>query len=185
MVEVFLWWIGAAAADEALLAALRAQVAAVFDVGARCWHGHERPLDSFDPRRQQHSSTRILRWLLEARPRHSGKIVGLTDADLFIPILTFVYGEAQLDGRAAVVSTARLASDNGFRLDPGLLRERALKETIHEIGHTFGLLHCERRACVMSRSVNLVQVDAKDPALCAECRRRYAELRGQGHHEHE
>lgn len=185
MVEVFLWWIGSGAADEDLLTELRAEVTRVFEVGARCWHGHERPLDSFDARRQQHSSTRILRWLLEARPRHSGKIVGLTDADLFIPILTFVYGEAQLGGRAAVVSTARLASDNGFRLDRALLRERTVKEAIHEIGHTFGLIHCERRTCVMSRSVNLVQVDAKDRGLCPDCRRRYAELREQGQHEHE
>ncbi|MBP1636930.1 MAG: peptidase predicted, zinc-dependent [Acidobacteria bacterium] len=185
MVEVFLWWIGAATADEELLGSVRAQVSLVFEVGTRCWHGHERPLDSFDPRRQQHSSTRILKWLLEARPRQSGKIVGLTDADLFIPILTFVYGEAQLGGRAAVVSTARLASDNGFRPDRPLMRERTLKETVHEIGHTFGLIHCGEPTCVMSRSVNLAQVDAKDPALCADCRRRYAELRERGHHEHE
>ncbi|HSK10599.1 MAG TPA: archaemetzincin family Zn-dependent metalloprotease [Vicinamibacterales bacterium] len=185
MVEVFLWWIGAAAADEDLLASLRAQVERAYDVRARCWHGHERPTDSFDPRRQQHSSTRILKWLLETRPRYSGKIVGLTDADLFIPILTFVYGEAQLGGRAALVSTARLASDNGFRLDRSLVKDRVVKETVHELGHTFGLLHCERRVCVMSRSVNLVQVDAKDPRLCQDCRRRYLELREQGHHEHE
>jgi archaemetzincin len=185
VIQVFLWWIGSAAADEDLLSAVRGQAEQTFSVGVRCWHGHERPSDSFDARRQQHSSTRILRWLLQARPRHPGKIVGLTDADLFIPILTFVYGEAQLGGRAAVVSTARLSSDSGFRLDRGLLKDRVVKETVHELGHTFGLIHCSRPSCVMARSVNLVQVDAKDPALCRDCGLRYAELREEGRQEDE
>jgi len=185
VIDVYLWWIGAAAADNELLGAVRHQTEHVFSVNARSWNGHERPTQSFDPRRQQHSSTVILKWLLETRPRQSGKIVGITDADLFIPILTFVYGEAQLGGRAAVVSTARLIPDTGLRPDPHLLRSRVLKETVHELGHTFGLLHCPTPTCVMARSVNLVHVDAKEPALCHDCQIRYAELREQGHHHHE
>jgi archaemetzincin len=184
-VDVYLWWIGVAGADEGLLTRLHAESERVFDVSARVWHGHERPIDSFDPRRQQHSSTRILKWLLETRPRHGSKIVGITDVDLFIPILTFVYGEAQLGGTAAIVSTARLAPDDGFLADRELLRARAVKETIHELGHTFGLIHCPRPECVMSRSVNLVQVDAKNGGLCRDCHIRYGELRQQGHQHHE
>ena len=73
----------------------------------------------------------------------------MTDADLFIPVLTFVYGEAQLGGRAAVVSTARLAVEQG-RHDPALVAERIVKECVHELGHTFGLLHCDTPGCVMT-----------------------------------
>lgn len=182
---MYLWWIGTAPADHDLLGAVRHQAERVFRVTARAWLGHERPTDAFDARRQQHSSTRILKWLLETRPRQAAKVVGITDVDLFIPILTFVYGEAQLGGRAAVVSTARLASDDGFRPDPGLLTSRLAKECVHELGHTFGLIHCSTPACVMARSVNLVQVDAKDPSLCHDCQARYAELRKQGHEHHE
>jgi len=181
-VDAYLWWIGAATADAALLDRLHAQTERVFGVSARTWHGHERPADSFDPKRQQHSSTRILKWLLETRPRHGAKIVGITDVDLFIPILTFVYGEAQLGGAAAVVSTARLAPDDGLPGGAELLRSRAVKEGIHEMGHTFGLIHCPNPVCVMARSVNLVQVDAKDSLLCHDCHVRYGELRAQGHH---
>ncbi len=178
--EVYLWWIGGASADPDILGALRHQAETVFGTGVRAWLGHERPTDSFDPRRQQHSSTKILRWLLEARPKHAKKIVGVTDVDLFVPILTFVYGEAQLGGSAAVVSTARLVPDNGFRLDRELLKTRVIKEGVHELGHTYGLIHCHAPACVMSRSVNLAQVDAKEAALCQDCQIRYAELRQQG-----
>jgi archaemetzincin len=184
-VDVYLWWIGVAAADEGLLTQLHGEAERVFNVSARVWHGHERPVDSFDPRRQQHSSTRILKWLLETRPRQGAKVVGVTDVDLYIPILTFVYGEAQLGGAAAVVSTARLAPEDGFLTDRELVRARAVKETIHELGHTFGLIHCPRTECVMSRSVNLVQVDAKNGGLCRDCAIRYGELRQQGHEHHE
>jgi archaemetzincin len=184
-VDVYLWWIGGGLADHDLLGAIRRQAEHVFQVGARAWLGHARPTDSFDPRRQQHSSTQILKWLLDARPAHAAKVVGITDVDLFIPILTFVYGEAQLGGTAAVVSTARLLADNGFRPDPAVLTARLMKECIHELGHTFGLLHCPLPECVMARSVNLVQVDAKAPSLCHDCQVRYAEIRKQGHEHHE
>jgi archaemetzincin len=184
-VDVYLWWIGGAAVDHDMLGALRRDVEVVFHVTARAWLHHARPIDSFDPRRQQHSSTRILKWLLESRPKLDAKVVGITDVDLFIPILTFVYGEAQLGGAAAVVSTARLTSDSGFRPDTELLAARLQKECLHELGHTFGLLHCPVPTCVMARSVNLVQVDAKAPALCHDCQLRYAEIRKQGHAYHE
>ena len=98
-------------------------------------------------------------------------------------MLTFVYGEAQLGGRAAVVSTARLAVEQG-RHDPALVADRIVKECVHELGHTFGLLHCDTPGCVMARSVNLIEVDAKAVALCGPCEARYRELREKdGHHE--
>jgi archaemetzincin len=184
-VDVYLWWIGGAAADHDLLGSLRRQAELVYRVNARAWLGHGRPTDAYDPRRQQHSSTKILKWLLESRPAPATKVVGITDVDLFIPILTFVYGEAQLGGAAAVVSTARLLSDNGFRPDPLLLTSRLQKECLHELGHTFGLLHCPLPTCVMARSVTLAQVDVKAPALCHDCESRYAELTSQGHAHHE
>jgi archaemetzincin len=184
-VNVFLWWIGGTAADHDVLGTLRRQAEHVYRVPARAWLAHDRPTDAYDPRRQQHSSTRILKWLLERRPAHATKVVGITDVDLFIPILTFVYGEAQLGGAAAVVSTARLLSDNGFLPDPALLTSRLEKECLHELGHTFGLLHCPLPTCVMARSVTLAQVDMKEPLLCHDCESRYAELRTQGHEHHE
>ena len=174
--EVFLWWIGADAPDDDLLDEVRRHVERVYRVKSRRYHNGDRPTHAFDPRRGQHSSTQILRWLVE-RPHPGGRVVAITDVDLFIPVLTFVYGEAQLGGRSAVVSTARLGLGLEAQADPRLPADRTIKEVVHELGHTFGLVHCDTRACVMSRSVNLLDVDSKRAELCQGCDALYEELR--------
>jgi archaemetzincin len=181
--EVHLWWIGADAADDSLMDAVRRSVERAFKVGVRRYSHADRPTHAFDPRRGQHSSTAILKWLVE-RGQPAGRIVAMTDVDLFIPVLTYVYGEAQLGGRGAVVSTARLTLDLEALARPELAVARACKETVHELGHTFGLLHCDTAACVMSRSVSVIDVDSKDAALCGRCRALFGELRRkEGHDE--
>jgi archaemetzincin len=141
-------------------------------------------VDAFDPRRQQHSSTRILQWLVDRRPADAHKVLALTDVDLFIPILTFVFGEAQLEGAAAIVSTARLCTNQGSA-NVRLLTTRLAKECVHELGHTFGLIHCDRRGCVMTRSVSVLDVDAKTVSFCEDCWARYQELEREERGDHE
>jgi len=178
-----IWWIGADAADDRLMETIRESITRVFRVQARLYRHPDRPTHAFDPRRGQHSSTTILKWLV-GREQPGHRTLAITDADLFIPVLTFVYGEAQLGGRAAVVSTARLAIEQEHRHDPALVTDRVVKECIHELGHTFGLLHCDTPGCVMTRSVNLIEVDAKRVTLCEPCDARYRALRQKdGHHE--
>lgn len=174
--DVHLWWIGADAADDTMLETVRRQVEDVFHLRARRYTNPDRPVHAFDARRGQHSSTQILRWLVE-REHPAGRVVAITDVDLFIPVLTYVYGEAQLGGRAAVVSTARLHADLDAIGNPSVRLARAVKETVHELGHTFGLLHCDTGSCVMSRSVSILDVDRKDTALCRDCRALYTEWR--------
>src|SRR5512140_1601323 len=174
--DIYLWWIGADASDARLMAGVRSVVERTFGMPVHTWNSHERPADAFDARRQQHSSTRILQWLVEQRPEAAHKILAVTDVDLFIPILTFVFGEAQLEGTAAVVSTARLRTNHGTS-NMRLLASRLAKECVHELGHTFGLIHCDRAGCVMTRSVNVLDVDAKTAALCDGCWARYQDLR--------
>ncbi len=176
MVPIFVWWIGEAEEERDLVEHVRRHLGLAFERPVLAWDRPERPRHAFDPRRRQHSSGTILRWLGEAGPRE-GKVLGVTDRDLFIPILTYVFGEAQLGGTAAVVSTARLAEDVAL-FGRRLLVERLAKEAVHEVGHAFGLVHCGTPACVMSRSPAVLEVDEKSSELCGECRARLRELNG-------
>ena len=174
MSEVALWWIGTGDGDERLLESVRAHAEKVFRFPVRLELPGGRPEDAFDARRNQHSSHRILLWLASRRPRGAARVVALTDADLFIPVLTFVFGEAQLKGHAAVVSTARLAGA-GLPGEAARFPVRLRTEVVHELGHTFGLLHCRNSRCAMARSSSLRDVDAKEPDLCETCRALFLE----------
>lgn len=174
MNEIALWWIGTGNVDLELLAGVRAHVQRIFRLPARLEVPAIRPDEAFDAQRKQHSSRRILQWLASNRPRGATRLIGLTDADLFIPVLTFVFGEAQLKGPAAVVSTARLAGA-GLPGEAARLPIRLRTEVIHELGHTFGLLHCRSPRCAMARSASLRDVDAKQPDLCETCRALFLE----------
>jgi archaemetzincin len=162
-----MWWIGERHPGEAALDHVRRHLERSFGPGVGVWDDAGRPDEAYDPRRKQWSSTRILSWLAQAGPQ--GRILGVTDLDLFIPILTFVFGEAQVGGRTAVVSTARLAEPG--LADPRIVLERLSKESVHEVGHVFGLLHCETPRCVMGRSPSVRDVDLKRGELCPACRR--------------
>jgi archaemetzincin len=168
-------WIGERDAQAGLIDAVGAHVGAELRVEVAARFEPERPTEAWDVRRRQHETGRILKWL-ESRHAKWPKVLGLTDVDLFIPILTFVFGEAQLGGRAAVVSTARLSPGNGSN-GGQLLAVRLRKEALHELGHAYGLVHCGNPGCVMGRSPGVAEIDAKGPWFCTDCRLLYDEGR--------
>ncbi len=131
------------------------------------------PLDlqpSLVPSRRQYHATLVLAALLRHQPEPSAKIVGIVAVDLFSPVLTFVFGQAQFDGPSAVVSTYRLRAEfYGLPPDEGLLVDRAIKECVHELGHAFGLVHCHYYGCVMHASTAVDEVDLKGSVFCRHC----------------
>jgi len=157
--------------EPSLLDAVRAGVTR--ELGTAC-RDVRRPFDAafaFHPERGQHHSTLILERLAQL-DAGGDIIVGVTALDLFVPILTFVFGEAQMHGHCAVVSCHRLRQTfYGLPSDPRLETERLVKEAIHEIGHTLGLTHCDDYDCVMAASHSVEWLDIKGGALCANCRR--------------
>lgn len=101
--------------------------------------------------------------------------LALTAADLHAPGRSFVFGAAAVGGAWAVVSTARLLPDDPF-LDRELLRERLLKEVLHELGHVASLSHCATPRCVMTFSADIGGVDRKGSDFCEACSNRLAAL---------
>lgn len=127
--------------------------------------------DFFEPARKQYNGNKLLTKVASMAPEESMKTVGLFQVDLFIPILTYIFGQAHLNGPAAIVSLYRLINVRyGMSENDMLLRERAVKEIIHELGHTFGLVHCHTPTCVMRSGTYVEDIDQKDRHLCHLCR---------------
>ena len=125
---------------------------------------------AFDAYRGQYNSTALLVQLVNTFAGTDEKRIAVVGVDLFIPVLTFVFGEAQLGGSAAVVSTHRLANPfYGLPKNDELSFQRLEKEVVHELGHTFGLYHCHQFECVMRSSTYVEEIDLKRIAICDEC----------------
>ena len=169
--------------QESLLIPLQEHISSTFHRETRTDTLLIDPSFAYDPSRKQHNSSLLLAKLIDMKPRDALRILGVTDLDLFIPILTFVFGEAQLNGPAAIVSISRLRNEfYGLPKNDRLLQERLEKEAIHELGHTFGLVHCRNDLCVMRPSTYVENIDLKPPQLCYSCLKIFDEkLKGIPH----
>lgn len=157
--------------DESYGTAVEAALAEEFGITIGPRRSLTLPGEAFDERRRQFNSEVILRSLRRATQHQQGRVLGIANVDLFIPVLSFVFGQAQLKGTVAVVSAARLKQEfYGFPPQNSLTEHRLVVEAVHEIGHTFGLTHCLERTCPMSLSTSLQYLDRKGRTLCPGCR---------------
>ena len=158
------------AVELALLERLRMSLSAELKTTCTVEFHSVDPAVAFHPERQQYHSTQMLD-ALAATARDGEVNLGVTSVDLYIPILTFVFGEARVAGCCAIVSTHRLRqSFYGLPPDEDLEFDRLLKEAVHELGHTMGLHHCQDYECVMASSHGVERIDLKKWTLCKSCK---------------
>ena len=128
------------------------------------------PSPAWDAHRGQYDCRRLFPVLEELAQRSGGRVLGVADVDLYSAVFTFVFGEAKLGGNAGMISLHRLRPEEyGLPADDELVRRRAEREALHEVGHLLGLVHCRRADCVMSFSGSVEEVDLKENRFCPEC----------------
>jgi len=132
-----------------------------------------RPEDAYHPERRQYDSTYILNDLVSLKTRPGETVLGIIDVDLYVPELNFVFGQADINRRVALISIARLRQEfYGLSANEDLLLARTSKEAIHELGHLYGLGHCKDLRCVMFFSNSLADTDRKEQDFCSYCRKK-------------
>jgi len=130
----------------------------------------EHPAYAYDERRLQYNAGTVLKHFERLPLDDFYKVIGVTCVDLFIPILTYVFGEARQGGRCALVSLFRLEKESDTTLSaPALVYERGAKVALHELGHLFNLLHCEDNRCLMHFSGGISQLDSTPLYFCRYC----------------
>ncbi len=133
--------------------------------------GHLDLSEFYDPTRRQYNGVKLLKEVDSTFASDSSKTIGLFNVDLFVPILTYIFGQAFLKGRTGIASHYRLNNERyGMITDDKFILDRFKKEVIHELGHTFGLIHCHVPSCVMRSSTYVEDIDQKSPNLCTACR---------------
>jgi archaemetzincin len=155
-------------ADE-IMEELKDRVGGIFHCPVEIKAGFSDLDQAYNPERKQYFSSKLLASLKKSD--RDERVVGIADVDLYVPRLNFVFGEADMASGTAIVSLCRLRQEYyGLASDETLFLERATKEIVHELGHTFGLGHCPNSKCVMHFSNSLADTDLKGASFCSSCR---------------
>jgi len=146
------------------------EVSLVMNCPVKVKDGHIDLSDFFDSSRRQYDGNKILKQIDTIYSSESYRTIGLFNVDLFIPILTYIFGQAYLNGITGIVSIYRLSNERyNIAADENILLERTIKEVVHELGHTLGLIHCHTTTCVMRSSTYVEDLDQKGAGFCSNC----------------
>ena len=156
--------------DQDILDALKESLAEVFAQRTHVGDSVALPGESWNQQRGQHLAPLLLA-NVPSPPSPGHRVLAVIDVDICAPGLNFAFGQAEISGKRALISLARLRQEF-YRLprDESLFRERTLKEAVHELGHTYGLGHCPNPTCVMHFSNSLHDTDLRDWNFCPRCR---------------
>lgn len=157
--------------SEGIMKGIEKQVKLVFHCPIAIKTGFNHLSDAYNSQRNQYLASTLIESLATDKKGDDEKIIGIVEVDLYCSHLSFVFGEADFNSSTAIMSLYRLRQEYyGLPADRDIFITRACKETIHELGHTFGLQHCSNLTCVMHYSNSLADTDWKEIYFCENCR---------------
>jgi len=155
---------------EVVLKSIAASILGYLKLDTELLQPQKIPENAYDPARQQYDAGHLLNAFESLALQKHEKVIGVLEVDLFVPILTYVFGEARQGGHCALVSLHRLRKNSdGSPASRPLILERAGKVALHELGHLFNLVHCEDGRCLMHFSGGLKDLDKAPPYYCSYC----------------
>ena len=158
--------------DKIFLEKVAEKIKREFSFHVKIIEGHMDLSEFYDPSRRQYNANELLKEIDSLYGSDTTKTIGLFNVDIFIPIFTYIFGQAFLNGQTGIVSIYRLSNERyGIEPDNKLLLERFTKEIVHELGHTFGLIHCHIPDCVMRSGTYVEDIDKKSSSICRKCRK--------------
>ena len=121
--------------------------------------------------RNQYDASRIMEWARGQIPQQAFRYIVVVDEDIFADGLNFIFGQAEINGRMCVISLARFAEpqEHIALWESALFKRRTANLLLHELGHTFNLMHCGNDDCVMKFANSLVELDNQRDHYCADC----------------
>lgn len=149
---------------------LSGEIVKAYGLGVIVHESYSDLTEYYSPSRRQYDGNSLLSIIGSHHGNRAIKTIGLFRVDLFIPVLTYIFGQAVLSGNTAIASLYRLRNElYGLEKDEELLLERFTKVVIHELGHAFGLIHCRNPKCVMRSSTYVEDIDQKSSSFCIKC----------------
>ncbi len=156
--------------EDSFIETIAEDVAREFNVEVTAEECHADLNDFYAPTRKQYDANKLIKFLEQQSDVKALKTMCLCQVDLFIPILTYIFGQAVYKGKTGIASIYRLKNEPyGIKSDDDLVLDRFRKVVIHELGHTFGLIHCQVPSCVMRSSTYVEDLDQKKIHLCNHC----------------
>ena len=168
--------------DAVAVRVVAANVQAAFDVATDVAPSWPDPVGALFPSGRQYNAAELIK-LLDRDIALPVRRMGVIAGDISLPFLTYLFGQAQVGGRAAVISLFRLQQrrDGGVAPPLSLVYQRLAAVAVHEAGHLMGLPHCRQPGCIMNFSVGLDRLDRLSTGFCDPCRLALAAGGNHGH----